>query len=786
MKNARLLPSLLITLLIFSSQISNAQRSNCSVAPYQNTITQPDGSKITLQPFGNEAIHYLETEDGFTVLKNNQGFFEYATIDEVGNLISSGIVAKDGQHNKANVLPHLRYSATQQGMLMQMHQQLAPVQELNKAAGPYPFPPTGKRKVLVVLVEYPDLRATIAKENFELLLNQPNYNGTGSFRDYFLATSNGKLDIECVVYGWVMADNGYTYYGKNSTSYNTATRQLLLGAVKDVNDSFNVDFSAFDSDNDGFVDGVIVMHAGIGAEEQSAPNANDYIWSFRSSLQSSQRPTYDGVKVNSFAMFPEKRYRSGTYPMVGIGVVSHEFGHLLDLPDLYSTQSTNEGSGNYSLMAGGPWLNDEKTPCFNDAWSRIRMGWVSPTVISDTALYKLQYAVVDSDMVYKINTAVANEYYLLENRQRKGFDSYIPSKGLAIWHINTTTAKLLTEASNNVNNDTSQLGVGLMQADGLRHLERDINRGDASDLYPLTANKNFTPTSNPASNLHLKVSGVRNPSGVAITDIAQLEDSSIVFEYGTNASAAFSANRFAGCGPVSVIFTSNAQGGDAITWDFGNGATSTEKSSIQVYEKTGQYPVKLSVFKEGVLIDSNIQNVTVLETPEIYYEWQRDTGYQVIFTDKSKYAKYYAWVITSNDTTIRNYEANPTIQIGGPQTMSVKSTITSNDGCVKSRTDNVPIFAVGVKDNIAEAIQLKAYPMPFKNMVDVTFENKTTGTVSISIYNITGHKVLEQNLTNVAAGANKISVNTSQLSNGLYLIKVTTAQGDAWLKTIKE
>jgi len=499
MKNLfTVLGSFLLITLAFP-QFLHAQRSNCSVAPYTNTISQPDGSKITLRAIGNEAIHYLETEDGFTVLKNNDGYFEYAKTDEAGNLANSGIVARDGKQMKANVLPHLRYSTAQQNMLMQLHHQLEPQEALNKAAGPYPFPSTGNRKILVVLVEYPDLRATIAKENFELLLNQPNYNGTGSFRDFFLATSSGKLNLESIVYGWVMADSSYLYYGRTSSpSYNTATRQLLLGALKDANDSFNVDFSQFDNDGDGFVDGVILMHAGIGAEEQSAPNANNHIWSFRSTLPTNLRPTYDGVQVSAYGMFPEKRYNGGAYSMVGIGVAAHEFGHLLDLPDLYSTQSNNEAAGNYSLMAGGPWLNSERTPCLNDAWSRIRMGWVIPTVITDTALYTLPFAVVDSDMVFRINTAVTNEYYLLENRQRKGFDMYLPSKGLAIWHINTNRARLLSEASNNVNNDTSQLGVGIMQADGLRHLERNINRGDASDLYPLAANQNFTPTSMPA------------------------------------------------------------------------------------------------------------------------------------------------------------------------------------------------------------------------------------------------------------------------------------------------
>lgn len=785
MKNLfTVLGSFLLITLAFP-QFLHAQRSNCSVAPYTNTINQPDGSKITLRALGNEAIHYLETEDGFTVLKNNDGFYEYATADDAGNLTTSGVIARDGVNMKANVLPHLRYSSAQQNMLLQMHQQLEPNEPLNKAAGPYPFPSTGNRKILVVLVEYPDLRATIAKENFELLLNQPNYNGTGSFRDFFLATSSGKLNLESIVYGWVMADSSYLYYGRTSSpSYNTATRQLLLGALKDANDSFNVDFSQFDNDGDGFVDGVILMHAGIGAEEQSAPNANNHIWSFRSTLPAAQRPTYDGVQVSAYGMFPEKRYNGGAYSMVGIGVAAHEFGHLLDLPDLYSTQSNNEAAGNYSLMAGGPWLNSERTPCLNDAWSRIRMGWVTPTVIADTALYKLPYAVVDSDMVFRINTTVANEYYLLENRQRKGFDMYLPSKGLAIWHINTNRARLLSEASNNVNNDTSQLGVGIMQADGLRHLERNINRGDASDLYPLTANQNFTPTSMPASNLHLKVSGVRQPSNVAITDIKQLPDSSIIFEYGINASASYTANRFSGCGPVNVNFTANPQGGDAYTWDLGDGQTANTKTVSKTFNKTGDYPVTLYLYKQGNLIDSNTQFIKVLETPEINYGWSRDSGNYVTFIDKSLYAQNYAWTFTS-DTVIRAYEANPTILLSKPQTVIVKLTLTSNAGCVKSKTDSIPIFALGIQNNNAAQLELKAFPMPFNNQLQVDLKSKLNTIGTIEIYGIDGKHAFTE-LVNLTTGTNQISLNTQALPKGLFIIKVTTNEGSAWLKAIKE
>src|SRR5205823_5134399 len=158
------------------------------------------------------------------------------------------------------------------------------------------------------------------------------------------------------------------------------------------------------------------------------------------------------------------------------------FGHLMDLPDLYAVNYSNEGVGNFAIMGAGAWLNSEHTPCIHDAWSRIQFGWVQPVVISSKGTYTIKKSLADSNFVYRINTPVSNEYFLLENRQRKGFDQYMPAKGLAVWHINTNKAHVLSQGSNSVNNDTANMGIALVQADGKMDLEKNVNRGDLGDL----------------------------------------------------------------------------------------------------------------------------------------------------------------------------------------------------------------------------------------------------------------------------------------------------------------
>ena len=81
------------------------------------------------------------------------------------------------------------------------------------------------------------------------------------------------------VVGWYRADSAYEYYGKKN-GYER-TRGLAREAV-DAAEAAGIDFSIYDNDKDGSIDGIILVHAGQGAEEGSQ---EDYIWSHRSALR---------------------------------------------------------------------------------------------------------------------------------------------------------------------------------------------------------------------------------------------------------------------------------------------------------------------------------------------------------------------------------------------------------------------------------------------------------------------------------------------------------------------
>ncbi len=485
-----------------------------SPSPYPLKVTQPDGSTITVLGKGNKQLSYTETVDGFTITKNQQGIYEYADQAADGSLKVSGVKAKDIQNRTIAEAQFLGSRSKHVRLSPAKAQQIMNVQGSSPSGSPSQapqaaFPAAGARKVLMLLIKYPDMADTYTPGNFHDLMNKSNYNGTGSFKDYYMAASFGALNLSTDVYGWYTATHNYSYYGDENGD--TRARELVREAV-DAAQNAGVDFSQYDNDGNGYVDGIIAVHAGPGAEEGSQ---TQYIWSHRWSLYTSA-VQYDGVWIDDYMINPERR--TYTNSMVGIGIFCHEFGHGLGLPDLYDIDDSNgdsEGVGNWCLMGGGSWLNDEKTPAMMSAGCKEHLGWVSPAVISNSGTYMLAWAANNSS-AYRINTPVANEYFLIENRQKTGFDAFLPGEGLAIWHIN--------KAVYSNANENMKL-VDLEEADGFNDLDNQMGRGDNGDLYPGTSNnRDFTNTSSPDSkNYNGNSSGVNivsimEQTGMGVTD----------------------------------------------------------------------------------------------------------------------------------------------------------------------------------------------------------------------------------------------------------------------------
>lgn len=756
--------------MVLSISFVSAQHSNCPVSPYPNTITQPDGSSLTLLAYGNEAVNYLETNEGYTVLKNSDGVYEYAITGLDGNLTLSGIKASDETkiYGKTEMQKHLRYGKQQIALLMQYHQSMEEQTTYGKA-GANVFPPSGNRKLVVILIEYPDLPATIAKSNFELLFNQTKFNGTGSFKDYYLKNSDGKLNITTDVYGWFKATSGYKYY-------KTAATQLLSRALFCA-DSAGVDFSQYDSDNDGYVDAVMILHSGIGGEESSAPNAADYIWSFRASWGGS--PTYDTKKISAYAMFPERRY--STAEIVGIGVIVHEFGHILDLPDLYATNYNNtgggpEGIGNYGTMGGGGWLNFEHTPCMHDAWTKIQMGWLTPTMLTAAGRYTIPKGSIDSNFAFQINTSRSNEFFLLESRLKKGQDYFLPSKGLAIWHANSAMAGKLSVRGNNANNDTSNLGLGLIQADGDRDLEWGNNRGDAGDLFPgSTDNKYANPYTMPNTNLYYKVGGIKVNSSIYIHKITLNPDSSISFKFGAVPDAYFKTSNPVGCAPFTVSFTNNSFFASTFLWNFGDGTTSTTSDANHTFTTPGNYNVWLTITDStGKLADSIMQTIQVLALPDASFTFLRDANV-ITLKNTSTAATNYTWKLGTFSTSQSNPDPIDLTLLKDSGIVHIR--LFASNACASDSFDvDIDIWKTGINDVVSNALKIAVYPNPVQNDASLSFATEKTEKITIELFNILGEKISTIDDRELQPGIHRYDIAKELFySKGIYIVRISSA-----------
>ena len=386
----------------------------------------------------------------------------------------------------------------------------------------------GTFKVLAILVEFSDNPASVSASYFDSLLFDSLGN---SVRNYYGEASYGQLDLVSVnmptSLGWQTAPQTYEYYvnGQNGTgSYPRNSQGLVEDLVAQIDPV--VDFSQYDNDGDNYVDVLIVIHAGTGAEKSGSA---DDIWSHKWAIVPDW---HDGVYISDYTVQPELWTVAGD---MTIGVYAHELGHAFGLPDLYDTDNSSRGIGTWGIMAYGSWLgpgNLGGSPSYPCAWSRVQLGFATPTNITVNTNAKAIQAVETSGEIYRLWTSGADsdEYYLVENRRRIGYDSYLYGEGLLIWHIDDAKA-----TNNNTDNteewwpgqpDSNHYRVALEQADGLWELEHRTDHGDGNDPFPGGLNVvSFDATTTPSSDSYVdgtsfvKVDNISAPAATMYADL---------------------------------------------------------------------------------------------------------------------------------------------------------------------------------------------------------------------------------------------------------------------------
>ncbi len=352
-----------------------------------------------------------------------------------------------------------------------------------------------------------------------------------SLRTYYEELSNGLLSIQGNAFGWVTLDsNEVTYTGVPGTCSNPPDN--LCNGINSA-DAFNrmqnglrealakmdplVDFSQYDSNGDGFVDLVIFVQS----EKDGAcgGSTNNHIWAHRGTL-SPVYTTGEGVKVRDYTVQSGLGGSSAcdTTQVMPVGTTAHETGHGFNLPDLYDTEGSTEGIGEWGLMGSGNYTS-AFSPSRMEAWSLNELGWITLRPLSAAGTYALG-AAPTADTAFYVRVQGSNprgEYFLIENRQAAQSDTAMirilcqrsgrtyPTTcggGMAIWHVDST--KIAQARALNQVNAGSIHGVALVQADNLGQLDKSAgsggNRGDAGDLYPgTTGNQRLSYNSAPAA-----------------------------------------------------------------------------------------------------------------------------------------------------------------------------------------------------------------------------------------------------------------------------------------------
>lgn len=465
--------------------------------PYPVEVVQPDGTRITILLHGDEFFRYATTLSGNVIAMGEDGFYHYADynsgalsisqrkVDVFGAVAFPGSFRTIGMEIPENVAREIRQNnirrllrdagvenwtgafgtGVRQGAngpqgavgfrgtigAKGMYGAVGTkgtigINGANGGAGGYASSSQVQDiQTLVLLVQFSDVAFSVEEPqvHFDKMLNQEGYSeygATGSVSDYFRDNFLGwsfKFDVSPVI---TLPDTE-EYYAANDESvpavitYDVKMYELVKDACDAVKSE--IDFSIYDKDGDGKVDHLFVIYAGYNEAEGGGKNT---IWPHSWDI-SSHNFKYNGVKIGQYGCTSELMGATSSLP-AGIGTFCHEFSHSLGLVDLYDVNYGSEGKGKclwkvLSIMDEGNYNNDGKTPPYYCAIDRELAGIADIEVLSsDSPLSEYLLEPVNiGGKVYRADTKVPGEYFLMEVRAQSGWDSYIGGRGMAVYHI---------------------------------------------------------------------------------------------------------------------------------------------------------------------------------------------------------------------------------------------------------------------------------------------------------------------------------------------------------------
>lgn len=532
------------------------------------TLTQPDGSVLQARVVGDEFAHLMVDLQGNALIQNSEGWWCYAAFSGDGSMHSTGTVAGDklspasaaggdigevlrkwsAQNKRALVRnPLVATKGSQvagagkkvgsssgtgagwtrnyagEGAASGSEAEAKSDTEAGASGTGSNAPEVIRKRCLVLLAEFKDVKMSFTQERFENLMNTGESSVKNYLNDQFLGRYEFTFDVAPIV----TLSQTHQYYGKNSNGKDSRAAEAVAEACR-LAAANGTDFSIYDTDNDGKVDDILLFYAG---KDESEGGGDDCIWSHAWKLSAANiKLTLNGKVIDSYAATSELSLRSsGKYQFKTIGTICHEYSHSLGLADMYDTDyggSGGEADGLWkstALMDKGNFNNDGRTPPYYNAIDRDMLGIGQCEELKE-GHYVLEPINLNGRFL-RMDTANEGEYYLIECRTNTGWDIYTRCKGLAIYHIDKSAN--LTGYSPVYERDASAAERWTSNEVNCRPQHQCADMIESLDkandisqiMWPYGKNNSFTPQSSPSFTLW---DGSSSP--LSITDILQIGD----------------------------------------------------------------------------------------------------------------------------------------------------------------------------------------------------------------------------------------------------------------------
>ncbi len=475
-----------------------------------------DGTEVRVELCGDEFAHFWRTVDGAL----------YVQRDGVLHPVTRQEIAVKAQARRAQTT----FSAGARRMAAM-------------ATGDSRAAYVGSKRGLIILVEFSNKSFSMEnpQQYFHRMANEVSFKSgkqDGSVHDYFMEQSSGQFDLTFDVIGPLKMARGYDYYGADTDDdVDVNVGEMLVSAIN-MADS-HVTWSDYDWDEDGEVEQVYFVYAGVGQATGGGDNA---IWPHKWNLAyavkgANGQPTLKPIikqdmVLDVYACSNEMMGKD----VAGIGTICHEFSHCLGLPDTYDTSdnASNYGMGNWDLMCSGNYCNNGYTPAGYTSWEKMMAGWLEPVELNSSAYVTDMLPLSEGGQSYIIyNPGNRNEYYMLENRARTKWDSYLPGEGMLILHVDYDE-----EIFNHYNSPNGFAYGNTHQRLTIFHADNsDTDRSEETDPYPYGDLNVLSNYSTPAATLHNANTDGTNKMNIRVNRIARADDGTVSFVFGDWADA---------------------------------------------------------------------------------------------------------------------------------------------------------------------------------------------------------------------------------------------------------